>query len=138
MAAAGRVQGRRQIAGQDDPLLGPFLVRVGQRHGGDQRPRIGVPRFPVQGLPVRDFHQPAQVQNHDPVTDMADDRQVVADEDQPQLEFRCSRISRLMICDWMETSSADTGSSQMTSFGLRIIARAMPMRWHWPPENSCG
>ena len=38
----------------------------------------------------------------------------------------------------MEESSAETGSSQMISFGLRISARAMPMRWHWPPENSCG
>ncbi|MNR40421.1 hypothetical protein D3C85_1587070 [compost metagenome] len=51
---------------------------------------------------------------------------------------RCSSFSRLMICAWIDTSSADTGSSQMISFGSRISARAMPMRWHWPPENSCG
>ena len=38
----------------------------------------------------------------------------------------------------METSSADTGSSAMISRGLRASARAMPMRWRWPPENSCG
>jgi hypothetical protein len=23
-------------------------------------------------------------------------------------------------------------------FGSTISARAMPTRWHWPPENSCG
>ena len=23
-------------------------------------------------------------------------------------------------------------------FGIRASARAMPMRWRWPPENSCG
>ena len=51
---------------------------------------------------------------------------------------RCSSISRLMICAWIDTSSAETGSSQTISRGLRIIARATPMRWHWPPENSCG
>ena len=34
-----------------------------------------------------------------------------------------------MICAWMETSSADTGSSQMINFGLSASARAMPMRW---------
>ncbi len=39
---------------------------------------------------------------------------------------------------WMETSSADTGSSQMTSFGFRLMARAMPTRWRCPPENSWG
>ena len=43
-----------------------------------------------------------------------------------------------MICAWIETSSADTGSSHTTSFGLSASARAMPMRWRWPPENSAG
>ena len=38
----------------------------------------------------------------------------------------------------METSSAETGSSQTMNSGLRISARAMQMRWHCPPENSCG
>ena len=37
-----------------------------------------------------------------------------------------------------ETSSAETGSSQMISSGFRASARAMPMRWRWPPENWCG
>ena len=39
---------------------------------------------------------------------------------------------------WMDTSRALTGSSQMMSLGLSARARAMPMRWRWPPENSCG
>src|SRR5688500_10337605 len=43
-----------------------------------------------------------------------------------------------MICAWIETSSAETGSSAMISLGLTASARAMPMRWRWPPENSCG
>ena len=30
---------------------------------------------------------------------------------------------------WIETSRAETASSQMISFGLRASARAMPMRW---------
>ena len=51
---------------------------------------------------------------------------------------RCRSSSRLMICDWMETSRAETASSQTMSLGLSAIARAMPMRWRWPPENSCG
>ena len=38
----------------------------------------------------------------------------------------------------MDTSSADTGSSQMTSLGRNASARATPMRWRWPPENSAG
>jgi len=34
----------------------------------------------------------------------------------------------------METSSAETGSSQMTSLGLSASARAMQMRWRCPLE----
>ena len=51
---------------------------------------------------------------------------------------RCRSISRLMTCAWIDTSSAETGSSPMMSFGLSASARAMPMRWRWPPENWCG
>ena len=46
--------------------------------------------------------------------------------------------SRLITCAWIETSSAETGSSQTMSFGLTASARAMPMRCRWPPENSWG
>jgi len=40
-----------------------------------------------------------------------------------------------MICAWIETSSAETGSSPTISSGFSASARAMPMRWRWPPEN---
>ena len=43
-----------------------------------------------------------------------------------------------MIWAWTETSSALVGSSQTMRAGLRASARAMAMRWRWPPENSCG
>ena len=38
----------------------------------------------------------------------------------------------------MDTSSAETGSSQTMNSGLSASARAMQIRWRWPPENSCG
>src|SRR6266566_1962206 len=43
-----------------------------------------------------------------------------------------------MIWAWIETSSADTASSQTMKEGFRANARAMPMRCRCPPENSCG
>ena len=46
--------------------------------------------------------------------------------------------SRLMIWAWMDTSRADTGSSQTMILGFRISARARPTRCLWPPENSWG
>jgi hypothetical protein len=42
----------------------------------------------------------------------------------------------LSTCAWIETSSADTGSSATISFGFVTIARAIPIRWRCPPENS--
>ena len=40
---------------------------------------------------------------------------------------------------WMDTSRAEMGSSQtMKSGPHRQGARAIPMRWRWPPENSWG
>ena len=49
-----------------------------------------------------------------------------------------SSSSRFTICACTETSSAEIGSSQTTNSGPGISARAMPMRWRWPPENSWG
>ena len=51
---------------------------------------------------------------------------------------RCRPRSRLSTWAWIETSSADTGSSATSSLGSSAIARATPIRWRWPPENSCG
>jgi hypothetical protein len=34
-----------------------------------------------------------------------------------------------MICAWMDTSSADTGSSQTISCGDTASARAIPILW---------
>ena len=39
---------------------------------------------------------------------------------------------------WTERSSDEVGSSRMTRLGLRISARAMAMRWRWPPEKASG
>ena len=50
----------------------------------------------------------------------------------------CRSASRLTICAFTETSSAETASSQMIRSGSGASARAMPMRWRCPPENSCG
>ena len=46
--------------------------------------------------------------------------------------------SRLRIWACTDTSSADTGSSQMITFGSSTSDRAIEMRWHCPPENWWG
>ncbi len=49
-----------------------------------------------------------------------------------------SSIRRLMICARIETSSAETHSSARISFGATARARAIPARWHWPPDKVAG
>ena len=51
---------------------------------------------------------------------------------------RIRSCSRFRTCACTETSSALTGSSPTISRGPLASARAMAMRWRWPPENSCG
>ena len=55
-----------------------------------------------------------------------------------RLNCFCRRRKRLMTCAWIETSRADTGSSQTMIFGSMERARAMFTRCLWPPENSWG
>src|SRR4051812_31314744 len=39
---------------------------------------------------------------------------------------------------WIDTSREEMGSSSTRRSGWRARARAMPMRWRWPPENWWG
>ena len=44
----------------------------------------------------------------------------------------------LSTCACTETSSAEVGSSHTRNSGCVASARAIEMRWRWPPENWCG
>src|SRR3989304_4407058 len=43
-----------------------------------------------------------------------------------------------MICAWIDTSSADTGSSATMNVGCTASARAVPMRWRRAPAHPGG
>jgi hypothetical protein len=64
--------------------------------------------------------------------------EIVADEQHGEAELAAQLENRLMICAWIETSSEATGSSQTSTSGCIASARAIAMRWRWPPENWCG
>ena len=71
--------------------------------------------------------------------DVPHDAEIVRDEEVGEARARCCKsASRFSTWAWIETSSAETGSSATSSFGDSISARAMAMRWRWPPENMCG
>ena len=44
----------------------------------------------------------------------------------------------LSTCACTQTSSAEVGSSHTRNSGCVASARAIEMRWRWPPENWCG
>ena len=54
----------------------------------------------------------------------------------PNSRWISSNSSSTRACT--ETSSADVGSSAMSSFGFSASARARLARCRWPPESSCG
>ena len=80
----------------------------------------------------------AGVQHDDVVADPPHDVEVVRDEQVADAELGLQRSSRLRICAWTDTSSAEVGSSQTTRSGPVASARAMPSRCRWPPESSVG
>jgi hypothetical protein len=90
-AAARYVRRARQIAGEQDPLALPLLVRVGQRHGRQQGLCVGVGGSFEDRLGAAQFDDPPEVHHGDPVGDVPYDGQVVGDEEiaqpEPGLEF---------------------------------------------------
>ena len=137
-AARRRVDGARHVALEDDPP--PLALGGGIRHGHgrQQRPGVRVARAGVERVRRPDLDDLAEVHHRDAVADVLHDRQVVGDEQVRQPEPLAQVLSRLRTCAWIETSRAETGSSQTMNSGSTASARAMPMRWRWPPENSCG
>ena len=104
----------------------------------EQRHRVRVPGRRVERVDVGDLDDLAEVHHRDAVADVLDDREVVGDEEIRQPELVLEIVEQVEDLAWIDTSSAETGSSQTRNSGLRASARAMPMRCRWPPENSCG
>ena len=78
-ASGGRVERGGDVALQDDPRALP--LRVGHRHRGEERLRVGVKRPVVQLFALRRLDDLAQVHHRDAVADVLHDRKVVRDEE---------------------------------------------------------
>ena len=84
-AAARRRRGRRRhVALEHEALLA--APRVGLRDRRQQRDRVRVARVAVELLDRADLDDLAEVHDADPVAEVLDDRQVVADEQVGQVE----------------------------------------------------
>ena len=84
------------------------------------------------------FDDPAEVHHRDPVGDVPDHRQVVADEDvgDPQLLLQVvEQVEHLRLHRQVQRGDRLVADDDV---GVSASARAMPMRCRCPPENSCG
>ena len=104
----------------------------------DQLARIGVRRVGEQVLGLADLDDAPAIHHRRRLANMGDHGEIVADQEKGDARLALRSLIRFNAWACTETSSADTGSSATTSFGRVISARAMAMRWRWPPENSCG
>ncbi len=123
------------------PATGPRWRPVISEVGGSRRAACGVGMLgpPEQAAPLGacSTSRPRYI-TPTPRGDMMDDREIVADEQVVSCRRRCRSIIRFRICACTETSSAEVGSSHTRNSGCEASARAIEMRWRWPPENSCG
>jgi hypothetical protein len=122
------------------PLIGwkRRLPGVEARHLGEQRLRVGVVGPGEERLGRRALDHAAEIHDHHPVGDVLDHAEVVADEQvgEPELVAQVhEEVQHLRLDRDVERGHA---SSQTMKVRLTASARAMPMRWRWPPENWCG
>ena len=113
-------------------------VRFNGKGSGEKRARIIALRIGEQLCGRAVLHDLALAHDDDLIGEGAHDPQVVADEQIGEAALPCSWRSRSTICAWISMSSALVGSSSTMKVGSSTIARAIAMRWRWPPENSCG
>ena len=116
-AAGGRVDGRGDVTGEADALAALRLVAVGLGDGGQKGVGVGVTRAAVDGVAVADLDDLAEVHDRDALREVPHDGQVVGDEEERDAQLLLDLLRRLTTWAWMETSSAETGSSATISFG---------------------
>ena len=137
-ATARRVDRARHIAFENDPLPRPLEPWVGQRDGREQGLRVRVRRsvVDVRLLPISTIFPRYMTATRSDMCRTTDRSWAMNKNAMPRRSWSSSR--RLTTPAWTDTSSAETGSSRIMSFGSSTRARAIPMRWRWPPENSFG
>jgi hypothetical protein len=82
----------------------------------------------VDAVAVADLDDLAEVHHRDLGAEVPHDGQVVGDEEERDVELLLDPLKQVDHLAWIDTSSAETGSSATSSLGFRVRARAMPMR----------
>jgi hypothetical protein len=111
-------------------------VAAGNR--GEQRLSIGVLRIAEDVSDEAGFHHLAAPHHRDEIADLGRDAQIMGDEDdrqaKPLAQIR-QQLQHLRLHGNVERRDRLVGHQHV---GLQRQGPARPMRWRWPPENSCG
>ncbi len=136
-AARWRIDRRGNFPLQRIDIALSRQLRIGDRHRRQQRLRIGMLAASLVDLVARrQLDDAPEIEHQDAVRHMphhARDCGEMKISVSPNSSL--SSLSRLRICAWIDTSSAETGSSQTISLGSVISARAMPMRCALPARE---
>lgn len=121
------------------PLRCSRLCRAPTVRGGRQKePRIIVLRRVEDGCRAAGFDDFTALHDIDAVGEIVDHRQVMGDEQVGQPQFLLDRAQQFQNAPCTDTSSADTASSRINSFGEVMSARAIATRRLLPAGHPPG
>ena len=106
--------------------------------GADERLAVRVQRRRPQFSGGGVLGDQPQVHDRDGVGHVADDREIVRDEEKAEVEL--TRELHQEVRDLRLRRGVERRQRLVEDDDGRFAAsaRAMAMRWRWPPENSCG
>ena len=115
------------------------LSRIERRRRAQQKLGVGMQRGSEHARLGSDLDDAAKIHHGHAVLDVFHDAEIMRNRTGTTSRDRAGdRTRRFRIVACTDTSSAETGSSQMMISGLKASARAMPIRCLWPPENWWG
>ena len=126
------------LAGEDDALAVALDERVGDGGGRQQGLRVGMGRGVVHLGGRARLHDATEVHHGDPVAEVADDGQVVGDEQEAEVELGPQPFEQPDDLGLDAHVERRHRLVQHQQSGPTARALAMPMRWRCPPENWCG
>jgi hypothetical protein len=135
-AAAGRVDRARHLARKDNALAP--RAWIGERRCREQRLGIGMKGRPEECVLLRELDDLSEIHDGDPVADVLDHREIMRNEEVGELQLLLQvpqQIDDLRLDGDVERRD---GLVEHDEARIEHQSAAMPMRWRWPPENSCG
>ena len=94
-AAGGSIQGRRNVAGENDTLVLSCLDGIGQGNCGHQAFGVRMQGMVIDLSSVSHFHHLAQVHNGNTVGNMTDNQKIMGDEQIGQTHFFLKLVEHL-------------------------------------------